>query len=52
VAVVSSVMFTRQSQIDGPLGFSVEWEHRFEPHFPVFGDKADNTYIGGQSWRA
>src|ERR1700716_4090028 len=21
--------------VDG-LGFTVEWEHRFEPHFPVF----------------
>lgn len=20
----------------GQLGFAVEWEHRFEPHFPVF----------------
>lgn len=26
----SKVFYTEQ------LGFAVEWEHRFEPHFPVF----------------
>lgn len=26
---------SRAFYIDG-LGFSIDWEHRFEPHFPVF----------------
>jgi catechol 2,3-dioxygenase-like lactoylglutathione lyase family enzyme len=26
---------SRQFYIDG-LGFQIDWEHRFEPHFPVF----------------
>jgi catechol 2,3-dioxygenase-like lactoylglutathione lyase family enzyme len=25
-----------KSYYGGALGFTIEWEHRFEPHFPVF----------------
>jgi catechol 2,3-dioxygenase-like lactoylglutathione lyase family enzyme len=28
---------TRAFYVDG-LGFAVEWEHRFEPNFPVFAE--------------
>ena len=44
--VMPTLRITRYAQsrafyVDG-LGFRVDWEHRFEPHFPVF--MQDSTF--------
>ena len=36
---------TRQFYIDG-LGFAVDWEHRFEPGFPVFAQLLEGPRRG------